>query len=363
MAKKITKKKAAKKKVLSAFDAIKAKMKSKKTVQMGNDSDSLIPWIIPFKHYGLQKASGGLLGGKIAMYEGESQSGKSFLGYEVIAEAVKMGGMGYLQDREQSYEPDYGAKAGLSDDDTFFYDDGILIEPSFIQWIDWIKACRDVITDKTIPLVIVDDSFPVSRSIEQGENDAKGKDTGYGAMKKNNAYYDKTDHTILFGDKSKSPGPKLMYFCTQILKGKRGKKLNVKRKLNTMEKTIQVGMTSAWQVVKNRFVEPFKKVEVRIYFRKGLAPWSGLGDLLVLEEDVTQKTMSDPEDGRKKIKGYYVVGDSEKTFYPESEIKQMVKDFPKLKEPRLTAKLEEVNEEEVNEESYGDEMDEALKDD
>ena len=379
-AKKTTKKGTKTKKELSVFDAIKAKMKGTKVLEMGNNAESLIPWKIPFKHKGLQKASGGLLGGKIAMYEAESQTGKSFLGYELIAEAVKMGGMGYLQDREQAYEPDYGAKAGLDDEHTFFYDDGILIEPSFKEWINWIKATREVIKDKSIPLVIVDDSFPVSRCEEQNKNDEGGKDTGYGSMKKNNAYYDKlamlqpilaeyavslviinqltTDHTVLFGDKAKRKGPQLEYFCTQIIRGKKGKKLSVKRKLNTMEKTVQVGMTGNWQVVKNRFVEPMKKVEVKIFFRKGLAPWSGLGDLLVLEEEIKQKVMADPNDGRKKIKGYIVIDDENENFYPETEIKQMCKDFPKLLEPKFTARLDELDETNVVEEDFEDKQEE-----
>jgi RecA/RadA recombinase len=348
------------------FDAIRAKMKKSKAVKMSNKSESLIPWKIPFRHKGLQKATGGLLGGKIMMIEAFSQTGKSFLGYELMAGALKMGGQAYLQDREQAYEPDYGAKAGLGDEDAFFYDDKIVIESSFAEWVEWIKASREVIKDLSIPLVIVDDSFAVSRSEEQTENDEKGKDTGYGAMKKNNAYYDKLQviQPILqeyacslviinqltedksggmFVDPTKRKGPQLEYFCSQILRGKKGKKLTVTRKLGSSERKVQVGMTSSWETVKNRFVEPFKKVDVRIFFRKGLAPWSGLLELLVLEGDVTQKSKKDPNDARRTIKGVEYKDD----FFPEDELKQMCAKYPELLEPRYTAKLDDVNESEV----------------
>ena len=358
----------------SLFDAIKAKMKGSKAVRMSSNSDSLIPWKLPFRHRGLQKITGGLLGGKIMMIEAFSQCGKSFLAYELMAAAIKSGGMAYLQDREQAYEPDYGAKCGLDDDDAFFYDDKIVIEPSFAEWIDWIKACREVITDKSIPLVIVDDSFAVSRSNEQAENDEKGKDTGWGAKKKNAAYYDKlavlqpilqeyacsliiinqlTEDSSagMFVDPTKRKGPQLEYFCSQILRGKKGKKLTIERKLNTTTRKVQVGMTSSWETVKNRFVEPFKKVDVRIFFRKGLAPWSGLLELLVLEGEIEQKTVKDKEDARKSIKGLTVDGE----FF--EDIKQAVIQHPKLLEPKYTAKLEDVNEGEVSEE-----IEEALDD-
>ena len=346
---------------------------------MSNKEDSLIPWKVPFKHKGLQKNTGGLLGGKIMIIEGFSQTGKSFLGYELMGSAIQMGGIAYLQDREQAYEPDYGEKAGLNDDDTFFYNDGVLIEDSFTEWVEWIKATREVIKDKSVPVVIVDDSFAVSRCAEQGESDEKGKALGYGAMKKNNAYYDRLamlqpilqeyavslivvnqltekHNASMFEDKTKRKGPQLEYFASQILRGKTGKKLSVERKLNSSVRKIQVGMTSKWTTDKNRFVEPKKTVEVRIYFRKGLATWSGLGDLLVLEAEVGQKSMSDPNDGRKKIKGYVLETVGEEHFYAEDDIKQMCKDHPFILEPRLTAKLDDVPEEDVMEEEEESEL-------
>jgi len=362
-------------KKVSLFDAVKAKMKKNKPKSMSNKSDSLIPWKIPFKHKALQKATGGLLGGKIMMIEGFSQTGKSFLGYELISGAVSMGGTGYLQDREQAYEPDYGAKAGMDDDDMFFYDDSVLIEPTFDTWVEWMKATREVVKDKSIPLVIMDDSFAVSRCLEQGESDEKGKALGYGSMKKNNAYYDRLamlqpllqeyscslviinqltkDHAAgMFADPTKRKGPQLEYFCSQILRGKAGQKLVVKRKLNSTERKVQVGMTSNWETAKNRFVEPMKKFGVKIYFRKGLAPWSGLGDFLVLEDEVKQKSMKDPEDGRKTIKGYTYEGPEGEEFFPESQIKDMCNKYPQILEPRYTSKLEDDFDNEVELEDY-----------
>ena len=300
----------------------------------------------------------------------------SFLGYELISGAVSAGGTGYLQDREQAYEPDYGAKAGMDDDDMFFYDDSVLIEPTFDTWVEWMKATREVVKDKSIPLVIMDDSFAVSRCLEQGESDEKGKALGYGSMKKNNAYYDRLamlqpllqeyscslviinqltkDHAAgMFADPTKRKGPQLEYFCSQILRGKAGQKITVKRKLNSTERKVQVGMTSNWETAKNRFVEPMKKFGVKIYFRRGLAPWSGLGDFLVLEDEVKQKSMKDPEDGRKTIKGYTYEGPDGEEFFPEDQIKDMCKKYPNILEPRYTSKLsDDFDDEEVELEDY-----------
>ena len=355
----------------SILDFIMDEMGDKSISIMTSNSDSLVPWKVPFKHKGLQKITGGLLGGKIMEIRGDSQSGKSFLLYELIAGAIEMGGYSFLVDSEQAYEPAYGEKVGIGSKG-FLYSNQIIIEDIFAKYVDFIKAVRSKVKDQDIPIVLGLDSFVATRSREQSIADEKNKEVGYGAMKKNNMFYDKLtmiqpilneygaslviinqlrkDHTIMYGDNNKSPGENIKYFATQRLQGVLGKK--IKKEIKATEEKVQTGMTTKWTVIKNRFVEPFKFTDVKILFRKGLLPYSGLGELLLNEEEIESGTKSiakaDGSEGKRQVKGYRIKGTDK--FYSEEEIEKMIEEHAFLLEPKYTGKVDDSDFVEVEEE-------------
>lgn len=343
---------------------------------MSDETDSLVPWRVPFTHVGLQAATGGLIGGGMMQIEGESQSGKSFLLYELMANAIKMGGVAFLADPEQAYEPAYGTKMGIGGQG-FMYSNSNNMEATFEQYMNFIKIARDkYIKDISKPIIVSVDSFVPWRCEHQRKADDKGEKAGRAYQIKNEAFYDclgklqpllkdygasyvnlnqlRTDNMIMFGDKDKTQAEGIKYFLNQRLRGKLGKKIvrivDIKGDDGKKAKNyIQTGMTTNWTVVKNRFVEPFKQVQVQILFRKGLKPYSGLGRFLLREGDISviEKPFikADGEVGKKMIE-YFQPKGTELT-YDKDQVQKMIEENPFLIEPKWTQKIDDSEYEEI----------------
>jgi RecA/RadA recombinase len=353
---------------------------------MSDNTASLVPWRVPFTHLGLQAATGGLIGGGIMQIEGESQSGKSFLLYELVANAIKMNGAAFLADPEQAYEPAYGTKMGIGGTG-FLYSNSNDMEKTFEQYMKFIKLTRDkYIKDASRPIVIGVDSFVPWRSEHQLKADEKGEKAGRAYQIKNEAFYDclgklqpllkdyaasfvilnqlRQDNTIMFGDKDKTQAEGVKYFLNQRLRGKLGKKIirivEIKGEDGKKAKNyIQTGMTTNWTVVKNRFVEPFKQIQVQILFRKGLKPYSGLDRFLLREGDVTvidkPFIKADGSEGKKVIEMFQPKGTD--SIYEKNDMQNMVEAHPWLIEPKWTQKIDDSEYEEIeaDDESMGEE--------
>lgn len=339
---------------------------------MSSDT-SFYKWKVPFSHVGLQKITGGLIGGGFMGIEGMSYSGKSYLLYELLASCVNMGGYALLVDAEQAYDPSFGAKIGLEQkkNSRFFYSEERVIETIFPDIIALVKQIRTTICkDLTKPIVIGIDSVTPLRSKEQTENDEKGKQTGYGAMKKNNALYDqcnviqpllreyqasivflsqvrKDTNAGLFQDPTKVNAENLIYFYNQRL---RGKTLNAPtRESKTQEDSkIKIGFKTSWEVLKNRFLPPFRKVTAECYFDKGLAKYSGFFDLLVTEELIKKGKAKDPKDARKKIDVVKVMSNN-KVYPVQGGLNRMIKENPHLIDPNYVVESGYVDFNEMNE--------------
>jgi RecA/RadA recombinase len=349
-----------------------------KTIKLNsaNYIDTSIPYILPFKHLGLQKATGGIMGGKISSFEADSQTGKSMLLYEIFGSAINMGGACFLADAEQAYEADYGLKAGIpANTKSLLLSTSISMENNFSAAKEYMEWFRTKVKDLSKPLVIGIDSFVALKCKEQMEADAKNKEAGYGYMRKNMTFYDKLtefqpllakygatiiilnqlriNKQVMFADPTYSPGEMMKYFCTQRLKGTLSKVIT--KEVN--DEKVKIGSTVRWETVKNRRVEPFKLVKVQFLYKSGLLKYSGLPDLLLREEEISKHIIKDPDDARKKIKGFYVSGDDKKTFYPLEKIKDAINDFPHLLEPKWTQFHEDDSEEFNEEDATDDELD------
>lgn len=373
MAKKVTKKKPD---VEADFMSLIAKEMGGGLEIMSDETASLVPWRVPFTHLGLQAATGGLIGGGMMQIEGESQSGKSFLMYELLANAIKMGGVGFLADPEQAYEPAYGTKMGIGGKG-FLYSNSNRMEDTFEQFITFIQSVRDNhLKDISKPILIGVDSFVPWRCEHQLKADEKGEKAGRAYQIKNEAFYDclgklqpilkdygasfvilnqlRTDNSIMFGDKDKTQAEAVKYFLNQRLRGKLGKKVMRVVEIRGEDKKkaknyIQTGMTTRWTVVKNRFVEPFKQVEVRILFRKGLDTYSGLEKFLLRESDIevaeTPYVNAKGQEGKKMIEVLKLKGSD--IAYTREQFKQMIEEHPHLLEPKWTQKIDDSEYEEV----------------
>jgi RecA/RadA recombinase len=366
----VTKKKVAKKKVTKKAPAKKVAQKKEFDLNdieselegfslslIGEDEpeESIAPYIIPFHmdgkgSEGLQKISGGIFGGKFCEISGNSQAGKSFLLYQLMANAIKMGGYALLFDGERAFEEPYAKIVGLNIRSGHFAfgekrsktqkNKGIRGEPIvdiddvFHASLAFAKAIRSKKKDLTIPIIIGIDSYPTLSTDIDMENMEKGKDPrGYQAMQKNAKFYSwlaqalpkfdqyavtfvllnqlTKDYNITYGDPWKSNAEeKIKFYATQRLRGKLAGKLKDKKT------KVQIGMSTLWTTIKNRGVRPFQSVQTDVLYSKGLLPKSGLEQLLIDDLSMRAATQKNEETG-KTDKGFKpLIGDNEGKFYP-----------------------------------------------
>lgn len=387
----MTKKKAAKKKDFT-LDVIADKKAGLSVLENKTGEEEISHYIIPMQHKALNKALGGILGGKFIEISGDSQSGKSFLLYEALAEAIDMGGFCFLLDGEIALEDSYAKMVGLDlkGGHLAFCEDqtesqkkkGLRGEPVvdmdkfFKRAINFIVKVRSKVKKKEIPVVIAVDSFPAMQCVADLKNIADGVDPrGYAAMQKNAKFsywieklipildkhsatfillnQTRIDNKIMYGDKTVTLCENVIKFwATQRIRGKLAGKIY--KKVHSLEvakgKNVQIGMKTEWQTIKNRAVTPFQKVGTKIYYSKGVDIWSGLDELLANNNLIKAATKSfpDPNDEEKKItkKGYKLLDGSDDTFFPT--IQDVIEKYPHFLEPKWTGveddEIEEIEE-------------------
>lgn len=387
-AKKVVKKKVVGKKKESTFtlNDIMGELAEFQIQVMSKDSNlDDAPYRIPFKNKALQKATGGIIGGKMIEISGVSQAGKSFLLYELLAECQKMGGYGLLTDGERAFEDAYAGMVGIDlKAGSFAISNEIDMDKHFKIMVKFMKGVRA--KNKTAPILLGTDSFPLLQCNVDLANMEAGKDPrGYMAMQKNAKFsqwvekiipmldkYDATfvllnqvrkDHTVKFGDPWKSLCEDVIAFhCTQRLRGKAIGKITRKGKSinQSSGKTLQIGSKSEWNSIKNRAVKPFQKVQIDILYAKGINEYSGLDELLVNDDLIKVASSSVGANGEKlskQIKGFKLI-DKDSKFYPT--IKELVDENPHVLEPIWTGSYDDGDEYEV--ENYEEENAESSDD-
>ena len=118
-----------------------------------------VPYRIPFNNKGLQSITGGILGGKFIEISGDSQTGKSFLLYELVKGVQDMGGYAILWDGERALEEDIIKMVGIDNESgTLALQYDMDIVNFFSVASSMIVAIRE--KNKKCPILIGVDSFP-----------------------------------------------------------------------------------------------------------------------------------------------------------------------------------------------------------
>lgn len=352
---------------VSLEDIMKGVGKFEAKILSGEQEDDFaIPYRIPFKHVGLQSITGGIIGGKMAEISGDSQTGKSFLLYELIAGVQSMGGYALLFDLENAFENAFAKIVGINlRDGTFAIENnpdiGFFFSKS-MMFITKIREFEKLHKKPRAPILIGCDSFPgLSTKVDLANMEA-GKDLrGYAAMQKN-AYFSqeigkftqfldqydatlvflnqtRTDHKIEFGDKTVTPAEGIIKFwCTQRIRGKLSKKIvKIVPSLEHDKTKITIGSTVWWETIKNRSIKPFQKMLVKFRYASGIEMYSGLDELLYSQEKIVPATTTKTRDGetvKKPIKGFKLKSGENKDFY--YSIADLVNANPSLITPAWT---------------------------
>jgi len=286
-------------------DDLQSEMDGFEIMILNSDNAEDVPcYIIPFKNKSLQFITGGIMGGKFHEISGDSQTGKSYLLFELYSAVQKMGGVCLHQDGERAFTSQIANACDIALDGTFGITHERDINKLFSRMLKFIQAVRK--KDKTCPILIGIDSFPgLQTKAALATFEAGTEPKGYAAMQKNGAFsqaiekfipeldnYDATliliNQTrklkgVIFGDPIVTLGEDVIKFwCTQRIRGRHSTKL--KSKVNSSEKKdqieIKVGMVVEWEAIKNRLVAPFQKAKIQTLFSKGILPYSGIAELL-----------------------------------------------------------------------------------
>jgi len=362
MGKKITKK-TTKKVVRKGLDLDKvlAEVDDSSVVIMKANSESNAPYRVNFRNLALQKITNGVAGGRMIEISGDSQSGKSFLLYELMRSVIEAGGAAFLVDTENAFEPAFARRIGLDKSGSFGYTRENDIEKVFLLLRRFIKAVRK--QNKTCPIMVGIDSFAGLVHPDHKENieNEKGQ-KGFAAMQKNALFnfhlsefcpdylgtrmatmcfvnHTRKDHTVLFGDGTYTLGEKgIQYWCDTRLRGKVQKALKEEVKTgNKTKKKKQVGVVARWTATKTRGVESHQSVDLKINFSKGMSKFTGFTELLLndgLIELDSEKYKTKNENDRTVTRSRKIIKDLE-----TGEVYRKVSDFIEARPEVLTPKF------------------------
>lgn len=377
MSKKITKK-VEKKKNNETVDAIIEEMKEHKKdiIDHSNGKGAEPLYRLPFRNKALQKITGGVSSGYFLEIIGDSQTGKSFLIYELMAECEKAGGYNLLSDLERALEDSYWDIIGLSPKRTLLtYQNRIeKLFPIYVKFIEKVRA-----KNKTCPIVIACDSYPVLKTDIEQTSFESGDDTkkkGFADMRRATEFYSRMEtflqilddenvifvlanqgrinYQIMFGDKNTSRGNEVLkYWAHMRLRGKL--KGLIKKAVQTMEKdkTATIGSSTQWTTIKNRGVKPFQDVTTKIIYSKGIDIYSGLEELLLNDGSISIKsrpgkvkkpekeTQSEKIERERLAKMFTFTVNGDETGKVYTNAKEMCEDHPHLLVPLWTGSYED----------------------
>jgi RecA/RadA recombinase len=373
--KKTTKKATAKKATVGVLDEIASDLKDFQVKVYNKDTvKDDAPYIIPFRHRGLQKISGGIIGGTFAEISGESGGGKSFHGYELIAECQKMDGVAVLFDGENAWDDAYAKMMNINTDNgTFMISKERDIDKVFNLMIKTIKAVRK--KKRNIPILFVIDSYYTLATKTALENDDKAKEAeGYYHKRKNGHFSTRmdtfvpmlgeTDSTLVLLNQTRLKEENMITkqkiyktLCEEVIQFIATQRLQITfplkqekkevKSTNSAGKTkIKDGFRVVVETIKNRTVRPFQKVTVIVKYDGGLRRNSGLVELFVNEGLIDYKKINEDREGNKTRtkQSVAVVKETGEMFF---SINELIKAHPEFLKSKLTAdsiQIEEDNE-------------------
>lgn len=319
--------------------AILKSLKNEFEVVTSKKIGDLVPYLIKFHHKGLQYITGGVPGGIFMEIHGPSQCGKSYVMMELGAKYIQAGGW-YLQaDVERAYRKRIGRTIGLEGQTRFAKTKERNMQKLFKKMMKFVLKIRKY--DKDCPILLGVDSFnPLQinetmkelekemKSMESSETKVIAKDVkGYAAMRKNAAFSDlmrdfiqfieehkvtflllnqeRKKHGIMFGDKRTTNADDIIQFYASLrLRGSLGAKLK-----KTKDSKKIIGRKVYWECIKSRHpdIPPFMRTETEIIYKEGIRTYSGLAELLDVEEVIKFMSVNVPAAKKgitKKVKGF-----------------------------------------------------------
>ena len=264
-------------------------------MKLGTKTDATEVDVIPSGSILLDEALGvgGYPRGRIIEMYGPESSGKTTLALHAVAEAQKLGGIAAFIDAEHALDPVYAKNLGVNIDELW------VSQPDAGEQA--LGICENLVRSGAVDIIVIDS---VAALVPQKEIDGEMGDSMMGvqarlmsqALRKLTAIVGKSKCTIvfinqirmkigvMFGNPETTTGGNALKFYSSIrLEIRRIETIDGKGDEEALGNRVRV------KIVKNKVAPPFRKVELDIYFGKGVSASASLLDSAVKHGIIEKK--------------------------------------------------------------------------